>query len=61
MIQNVPQFHHGAHPQMKMTPNQEEEDDYGEEALSVDHTRNSGGYGQIQKARSIQAPNYRIT
>ena len=46
---------------MKMMPSAEEEDSYGEEALSVDQQRNSGGYGQIQKARSIQAPNYRIT
>ena len=61
MNQNVPQFHHGAHPQMKMMPGGEEEESYGEEALSMDQARNSGGYGQIQKARSIQAPNYRIT
>ena len=30
---------------MKMMPSAEEEDSYGEEALSVDQQRNSGGYG----------------
>ena len=45
---------------MKMMPSQEEDDSF-EEVMSVENPRSSGGYGQLQKARSIQAPNYRIT
>lgn len=62
----VPQFHdpQGTYPQsIKMMPSQDFEDSVGgEDVLSVEHNpRSSGGYGEMHKARSIQAPHYRIT